>query len=253
MSVLRKIAIFFGGFLFSTFLATAILTLSLVQLTEYNNLKSIAINVSEEQVMQQITQHIDSAQLATIHAQLLELCKGTEKIEVPFDNESLTINCSDIANTKPEDLGKIIITSKFNEIYYKKYDCEFLDCLQKSTKEPMILFSSKANNLFKEILNYLLVGTAVGAIILGISTKGWGRIKSFGTCCICAGIPFFVINIIKGMLPIPKEFVEVAEPIIEQTFSSISVKFLIVFVAGIILFILGVAGEFLKRKKVKKK
>jgi hypothetical protein len=250
MSILRGIGKFFGGFLFSTLLAIAILTLSLAQLTEYNNLKSIAIKVSEQQIAQQI----GPTQLTAIHAQILELCKGVEKIEMPFDNENITIKCSDIVNSKPEDLGKIIVTSKFDEIYYKKYDCGFLECLQREDIEgKMVIFSATANSFFKETLNYLLIGIAISAIILAISTKGWGRPKSFGICCISAGIPFFVINIIKGMLPIPKEATEIATPVVEQIFNSISFKFLIVFIVGIVLFAIGFIGEFLTKKKVKKK
>jgi hypothetical protein len=249
MGILRGVGKFFGGFLFSTFLAIAILTFSLARVTEYSNLKSIFINVSE----QQITQQINQTQLTVMYAQILGLCKGRESIEMPLDGENVTIKCFEIVNRKPEDLVKIIVTSKFDEIYHKKYDCRFLECLQKKDNGKMVILSETANSFFKEILNYSLIGIAISALILAISTKEWEKSKSFGTCCIAAGIPFFVINIIKGMLPIPKEAAEIATPIVEQIFNSISFKFLIVFIVGIVLFVIGFTGEFLAKKKVKKK
>lgn len=251
MSILRGIGKFLGGLIFSTLLGLALLTLSLAQLTEYNTLRPMVVGILEQQINQQFTPD----DLSAINSQLLELCQNNDTIQL--SNNTITgtntLNCTKLRESN--NLSSFLATSTFDDIYYKKYNCSVLECLQErnDTEKAMIIFSETANNYFKNILNYFIIGTVIGAIILLVSAKGWGIPKSFGVCLVSVGIPYFVINIIKGMLPIPQEAIQVAGPVINQIFDLISIKFLIVFVIGIAVLVIGLVGVYLTKKKNGKK
>jgi hypothetical protein len=248
VSILRGIGKFLGGFVFGTFLALSILAASFIELTEYNNLQPVAVNIISEQVMENATQE----EVNNLHLTLLELCENKETIEMSLGEENITLNCSKIRETRTEELLPLFATETFDKIYYKKYDCEFIECIQEG--DPRLLVSAHANSFFKNIQNVLWMVTVIGAIVLFISVKTWsGRLKSFGIILIVAGVPAFILNLnlLSSFIEnsVPPQVMTVASPLINKFFDSISSKLLIVFISGIILTVFGYGLKYLIKKK----
>ena len=78
MSVLRSIGKIAGGVFFTTFLALAIFTGSIVKFTESDSLKPLAT----ELIKSQYSSYVNEEQLNQIHAGLLEKCIGKESIDL---------------------------------------------------------------------------------------------------------------------------------------------------------------------------
>ncbi len=244
MSILRVIGKVLGVFIFSIFLGTSIFTASFIELTEYDNLKPIVVDLFSKQ----LTENVTEEQISETHSSLLYQCTNKETIEMPVNEINITLNCSKIREVEAEELSSLIGVELLNKIYYEKYECEFIECLQEAKGYPIVLFSAHANNFFKSVEKFLWIGTAIGAIILFISLKTWsGRLKNFGIVLIFTGIPYFLLNFIKGY--IPAEVMAVVSPLVDQIFNSISTKLLIVFTLGVILTALGYSLKYLIKKK----
>jgi hypothetical protein len=255
MGIPRSIGKGVGGFFFTTFLTFLILIFSVIELTEYDSLKSIAADLISEATKTQL--NVTESELVQLHSQLIKYCEiEKEEIQFPLGNENITLKCSEVNATKPKDLFKLMSSAIFDKIYYKKYDCEFIQCLKevKNKKENLaVLLSAKAHNFFKNTLNYLYVGTAISGVILAVSSMGLtGMLKSFGFSFLTVGIPFFLLPIIQKVLPISVGAFAIT-PAIDQIFGNISTKFLVIFILGLVLAIVGYGIEYLKRKKKQKK
>jgi len=250
MGILRSIGKIVGDFFFVLCLSVVILMLTIAEVTEYNNLKPIVVGVINQQIRKQI-----EPDKLTIFQQNLN-CSSRETIEFPMnENENVTLKCSDIKNSNPEDLGSLIGSSMFEKIYYKEYSCEFIQCIQQADFQgkAMLFASSTANQFFKKSLIYLWIGTALFGIILLVSLKGWEIPKNFGKSLIVVGIPFIFIKLLRDKLNLPVDTVAV-QPLVDQLFNSLSNRYLIVLIIGILLTIIGYVGSYLvRRKEVKKK
>ena len=252
MGILRSIGKFVGEFFFVLCLSILILMLTIVELTDYSNLKPMVAAV----INQQITKQMDAQKLSLLHAQILSQCSNRETLEMPMGEwGNATLKCSDVKSTKPEDLSSLIASSMFEKIYYKKYDCEFIQCYKQSEfqEKAMLFASSTANQFFKKYLIYLWVGTALFGLILLVSSKGWEIPKNFGKSLIAVGIPFILIKVLKDKINLPAE-ASAVQPQIDQILNTLSNRYLIDLIIGILLVIIGYSGSYLaKRKEIKKK
>jgi len=252
MGILRTIGKDIGGFFFVLCLSLIIIMLTVVELTQYNSLKPIIANT----IGQQITKQLDADKLSLLHQQVLVQCSGKESLELPLGEiGNATLKCSDIKNTKPEDLGSLISSALFEKIYYKKYNCEFVQCYKQSNfqEKVMLLASSTANQFLNKILTYLWIGAGLSALLLLASSKGWEVPKNFGKSFLVIGIPFFFINILKKKINLPTE-ASAVQPLINQLFDLLYNRYLIVLAIGVVLLIIGYGGSYLRiRKETKKK
>jgi hypothetical protein len=252
MGILRSIVRSVGGFFFVLFLSMVILMMAVIEITEYDNLKPVVTDI----IAQQLTNQTSPEQLSQIHAQLSSQCSGKETVEMPVgENLNVTLNCSSVNASKPEDLGTLIGGAVFDKIYYKEYDCEFIQCYQQSDSQGKIsLFStSLANQFFKKVLIYLWIGTGVFGLILLISSKGWEIPKDFGKSLIVVGMPIIFTKFLKEKINLPTE-TSAAQPLIDKLLNSISNVYLIAIVAGAVLVVIGYLGNYMeKREGIKKK
>lgn len=254
VSVVRKIGKGFGGFLFTTFLSLSILTLVMIEFTEYENLKPVAFSLFSN-VMKS---GISKSQITEIYNNLRAHCEANpEKMEeFSINNKTIIMNCSKILEGTQEDFIDMIFEKQFNfdEIYYKEYDCEFIECISSGDSEAFtVILSAEANKFFREFLYYVLIGTVIGGAILAVSCKGFEIFRSFGYSCVVMGVPFFFMNILQGFIEsrIPSETLSILSPIIGRILNSISDKLLVVFIVGVILLVIGYVGSYLKRRKKK--
>lgn len=252
MGILRSIGKFVGEFFFVLCLSTLILLLTIVEVTDYGNLKPMVATI----INQQVAKQMDAQTISLLHAQILSQCSDRETVEMPMGEwGNATLKCSDVNGSKPEELGSLIASSMFEKIYYKKYDCEFIQCYKKSgLQEKAILFaSSTANQFFKKYLIYLWIGTALFGLIILVSSRGWEIPKNFGKSLIVIGIPFILIKLLKEKMNLPAE-ASAVQPQIDQIINTLSNRYLIILIIGILLAIIGYVGSYLaKRKEVKKK
>lgn len=249
MGLIRGIGKAVGGFLFTTFLIFSILMMALIQLTEYNSLKSTMSSL--------LLQQIDTKQIEQIYPILSMQCANRNTVELPYGEEKIILKCSDIKSK--EDLQNLVTTSFFDGIYYKKYDCGFIECLQQPGEGSLlVLLSFHAHNFFKGLQYTMLIGTGIGAIIMLVSIESWpGRLKGFGTSLLVTGLPYFVFNYLVGPLiqkSLPIQISSAISPTVNKILSLMSTNFLIILVIGIVLTVTGyIVVRLEKKEKPKKK
>lgn len=250
MSALRSIGKAFGGFFFTTFLALVIFMLAIAHFTACKTLKPIVVNILKQQFT------TTPEQLNATYIALSYQCNTTRNETIYV--QSLELKCSDISTITSTDLPEFISNTTFDKIYFKKYDCSFIQCTQLPGQEKFLfLMSAQANEFLEKIIIYLGVATALSAFILVAATETWpGRFKTIGVSLIFVGISYFLIPLMKGYATqqLPQETLVKISPIMNQIFDSISGNLLIVFIAGVILTTIGLVLSYLtKRKETKKK
>lgn len=256
MGILSSLEKFVGGLIFSLSLGFIIFSLALAQFTEYKSLQPVMTSLLEKQISQQYS----TEQLNLTHNALIEQCKDKETINIPLGQNStvkeVALKCSDISSSQPSDIPKLLSSAIFDDLYYKKYDCQFIQCLQQpGTEKFTVILSSYANKFFNSITVYLAVGLVVGIIILLASTRSLvGTVKSIGISCIFVGITYFIIPFIKKYVvqQLPAEAISSMEEIVNQLLTYLSSIMLYVLIIGVVLTLIGyAAGYLLKRRKNK--
>lgn len=275
MGLLRTIVKSFAGLLFSLSLILTISLLLLTQFTGYDYLKSIFSDILVKQFANTLADRLPTSEdVRTIQTSFLSYCNMTGHVEIPFSGQemefagqrlnlqNITLNCSEIATTTPDDFIKIVsarfinqVSSKlFDSFYYKNYTCNFIDCIKQGGESLMAIASNKSNTFFKTTLSYSLIGTFIFGLIWFIAIESWpSRFKSFGWTLIIISAPFFLMNYVTDLilpkLGIPTEIISTVSNSFSRLTSTMTTYNLIFLVVGIILM---VAGYFLALKKKKK-
>jgi len=251
MNILRKIGKAIGSTIFVLALSTAILAISLTKLTEYDNLKGWAPDL----IGSQLAKGVDNETLIQIHQQLLEECKTNETIQLSdMLGQNVTIKCEDVEKTTPEGLTNLFANALFESIYYKKYDCSFIECLQKPGQDRLTIFVSlEAHSFFKNCQYILLIASGVGLAIMLISIETWwNRLKSMGITLLSISLPLIILILFKDrILPLSSNL-EAATPIIDQIFDPVSKISLVMLIVGIVLTISGYILQHFRKVKVEK-
>jgi hypothetical protein len=244
-----------GGIVFYFSLNILILSMVVAQFLQYDSVQPVISGLIEKQMVGNATED----QLTAMHRALVEECKKPTNNSISFpisESRNLTFSCSEINQIKPSDFPKMVSKNLFDEIYYKKYDCEFIQCFSKGIDEnnPLLFLNFKAYKFFDSLKIYCIIGLASSVIIFAVSVKTWyGVAKNIGSSCLVTGIPFFILlyykePIIQKLANIPKEGLQIALKIFESTMHML----LVVFIVGIILTVAGVVGKHFAKKKVKK-
>ncbi len=251
MKILRSIGKAIGSVIFFLALSTAIFAISLTKLTEYNNLKGLVTDL----IGPQIAKGVDNDTLTQMHQEFLEECKKNETIQLSsVIGQNVTIKCEDVEKTTPEGLTDLFVNALFESVYYKKYDCSFIECLQKPGQEKFTIFlSSEAHSFFKNSQNILLVASGVGLAIMLVSIETWwNRLKSVGITLLSISLPFFILILFKDRIFSLLADVKAVTPITDQIFGSISKIFLVILIAGVILTTSGYILQHFRKVKVEK-
>lgn len=225
-----------------------VLTFSVSSILTKENLQPVVVAMFKEQAP------TNETELTDYHSALVQSCTamGAETVEVPMgegpEAETITLKCSDISAGGPSGLIDLIADATFNKIYYKKYECSFIECFTgaKEDEQIYILMSDFAHDFFKTASHFCLIITAVIiALIFLLSAPKMNALTSVGTGFIIAGLPFFLAKFGAAKIPVPEQIVL----LINIFFSCMSACFLTVLVLGIALL---VAGIILRRKQKKK-
>ncbi len=238
MNLKKTLAKSLVAFLFATFLSFAVLSFSLVQITDKEVMKPIALEIASQQ--------ISSDQLEQIHEGVIQLCGDQESVDIVFQN--ITINCEEIRSSEPNKLIEIIYSENIEKIYNAPYDCEFLDCIQ---KQPAVIFSSVGNQFFLSITYLSVILTIIFGILLAVLSKDAGIfsiVRAFGWSFFFVGITYFIVLAAKEIV-IPVDIKAVVGSAIDMIFGIILFNLLIALVAGIALLAIGYAEKFTTKKK----
>ena len=251
MKILRKIGKAIGSTIFVLALSTAILAITLTKLTEHDNIKGLATAL----ISTQITKWVDNGTLTQMHQQFLEECKTNETIQLSdLLGQNATIKCEDVEKSTPEGLTNLFANALFDSIYYKKYYCSFIECLQIPSQNKLILFvSSETHSFFKNCQYILLIASGVGLAIMLVSIDTWwNRLQSVGKIFLSISLPLIIFILFKDRILSLSANLEAATPIIDQIFGSVSKISLVMLISGIVLTISGYVLQHYRKVKVEK-
>lgn len=254
MAFLRGLGKFLGSTIFTTFLALAILLIEITSFTGYENFKSFASGIFEKQLFSSVTKQ----DLSDLQSFLLFQCSQTDRVNVPiFGGQSVTIKCSDVQNSDKSQLPALLTASLIDNLYYKDFNCSFIDCIRGGDPQNLlVVVSNEGNQFYRSLQLYTWIGTAVGLVLLLASIETWiGRLKGVGFNLVFTGLPFLVFGYIQSFLipALPPEIESSVKPVIDNLMSSIRDKLIIVLVVGIILLVAGYGLGFYLLRKGKKK
>jgi len=164
--------------------------------------------------------------------------------------DNLTVTCSEVKTTNPEELGRVFGGAIFDKLYLIEPDCSYPGCFfeEKTGTDYFIIFlSAKAHEFYTNIFYLLLVLTVIMAAVVIKLGKSWYNVaKDFGVSLIIAGIPVFGMGFIKSSMP--QELVELIGSTADMMFQNLTNNFLFVFIIGVMLLIIGFIGSKYSKK-----
>ncbi|MCD6226429.1 MAG: hypothetical protein J7J93_01380 [Candidatus Aenigmarchaeota archaeon] len=256
-NILRKISLIIFSLIFSISLSFLLITHGLLELTEYNTLQPIMIDIFSSA----LTLNQNETEMQMSYNLLLQQCENpqTSKIEIPLGTKenpvgisSVILDCNEIKNTSNyNDVVNLISKNIFDKLYYKEYTGDFLSNWRKSSNEEnkaWLLFSNYFHNYLKQNLKYILILTIITAVIIILLSGILNGIKNIGISCIFIGIPFLFVGLIKKMimLKLPQE-ASFASSFIDKILDIFRDRFLITFALGIILITIYVIVKKIKK------
>jgi hypothetical protein len=276
MGLLRSFAKAFFGTIFTISLMSLLIVQNLLYLTTYDNMKNLFTQVAYNIFPQEIKNiNLSKNQIEQIKSILSLYCQGKEyidlsnllsqlNIKIEGMPANLVIKCSQLDKIIPSDAESINATSMlsnvlFDSIYYKSYDCNFVECIMKA-KAPtdyLILISSSFNSFLSELLIYLGIGTFISLFLFIFLETTWiKRINNIGWSLFWIGItPIIFIpmkSFVLSSLNIPPEIQDVMKNFVDPMINSVFNSFYIILILGISLIVVGYSLRFVYRKKSKR-
>jgi hypothetical protein len=276
MGLLRSFAKAFFGTIFTISLMSLLIVQNLLYLTTYDNMKNLFTQVAYNIFPQEIKNiNLSKNQIEQIKSILSLYCQGKEyidlsnllsqlNIKIEGMPANLVIKCSQLDKIIPSDAESINATSMlsnvlFDSIYYKSYDCNFVECIMKA-KAPtdyLILISSSFNSFLSELLIYLGIGTFISLFLFIFLETTWiKRINNIGWSLFWIGItPIIFIpmkSFVLSSLNIPPEIQDVMKNFVDPMINSVFNNFYIILILGISLLVVGYSLRFVYRKKLKR-
>jgi hypothetical protein len=243
MGFLRNFGKIALGSLFSISLALLLIVHSFSQLTEYSNLKKVFSEILLETRGKEMN-------VSEAYYLIKTACKVEEKINLPINNDTLELNCSELKEVEEKDFLDFVTTKIFEKFYFKEYPYDLVEYLKKGdTQNFLAIFSKSGNLFFKKIQNYLVFVTAVLCIGFILVLENWQqRAKGLGKVLLSTGLLYFILKFgYSFFLPTKMREFE----FIEEIFNNFSQNFLYVFIIGVSLTIFGYLLGHFKRKKAK--
>jgi len=260
MAMLRKLGEIIGGFVFSLAFGFLIVFVALANFTQYDTLHPIVTNLIEGQLTGNVTQN----QLDFLYRNLTEQCKTSSTAIVPLDtNNQAELKCDDVKNSDSSGITHLIAKGLFDQIYYKKYECSFVECVRevvfanisdaKENQKFSILVSSKANEFFTSNQIFLIITIILGVVLIIISVRVWYNIlKVIGITLLLVGITYLFIPTIKTQVAKMTEGQNILT-ILDTLFAPITKMLQISLILGIVFTTIGYVTAYLMDKPEKKK
>jgi len=260
MPILATLGKFFGSLIFTLSLGMLIVVLALAKFTEYETLQPVVTSVLATTLSKE-TGERDSSELQQQVSALKERCSGIggkENLEVDLSEPigQVQLKCADVLAIKSDEFPELLSRAVFDKIYYKKYPCDFLQCVKmlRGNERFAIFLTEVANEFFASLIIPLAAISVFGVVLIAVSIRNLYEIaKSIGISCVFIGIPFFLLPLIQNVANslIPSGQAAEIQPIITKIFESMKMNFLVVFAAGIALTIIGFVGGYFQKKSKK--
>jgi|GEM_PF-4240647 len=237
MEIFRKIGKFVGSFFFIIFLFLFLLSYSLANFTQKENLMKTFDQILDSSLAQKFIPDIPKSQLESLELYLRKECKDKEKIEVSFGDQNISLECKELQNLTTEETFQMIfkktVKSEFEELYETSYDCKLIDCF----KIPTFFISFQFHQLLTSLILSLGFLSLAALSLIWFCSKNWyERLKDTGISLILVGIPYFfkyfAVHLIP-LFPFSEEFKEILVHPIIPLLSPIFSIFLYAFVTGI--------------------
>ena len=240
MSALRGVGKYLGCIFFCIFLALAVIPYGLYKFTDYDHLAPFFADVVKEQMGDKVS----ADQLALIRSALLISCKLVNRVEFPLENQEIVIDCAKVKETNASELPSLVGVAMFENIYYKVYNCNFMNCLNKAEGQEkfFLLISKKAHDFYFRLACYLLAGIVMSLAILVISSRRWSKLINPGICMVIVGLNYFFLNYFKTQMG------DVPEQVSEIIFSSFTSIFLKLLISGSVLAAVGIILHLISKK-----
>lgn len=259
MTVLKKLGEFFGDLIFSFALGFLIVFIALSNFTRYDNLRPLVANLIENQ----ITKSLQPDQIELLYTNLTEQCTTSSNAIVPLGNNTqVSLKCDDVKNSTSSDMPRLIATNLFDQIYYKKYDCNFLDCIRGlplqvqnigANRQYEVILSAKANEFFSQNQIYLIVACIFGIILIIVSVRVWFNIlKIIGVTLLLMGIIYLFLPLVKSQI-INQFAAQDISAVIDNLLQPIATLLRDLLISGIALTIVGYVADFLLQNPEQKK
>jgi len=242
-SIARKFGKAFGVMLFTLFLSLAMLSYSLAEFTKYGAIEP----AFEQMVLEKMP--VNKADLEGQRKTVLDYCKQPGITEMPIQ-EGVALQCADVSASTADQLPKLMAKAYFDSIYYKPFSCSFVKCMitLPSDERSSIILTDMGNRFYSKAWIYLLAAAIGAAALLFICSNTWAsRLKSLGFCMFIAGTPYFMFSFLKKFLP--ADVASQASPLIDVIVKTLSPKFLIVLITGVILIIAGFGMKYIFKKE----
>ena len=184
-------------------------------------------------------------------------CQNNTEYVFSFDGRTISIPCSSLEKG-PEAVLNETASDFVDDIYYKEYDCNFLNCFTKE-KVPFFLVSQKAKDYWHQKFLYALIISLVlmaFLLLLVESRINWPILV--GSLLILSALPLLKIkSLILFFIP---EKLHVVSVFLGIFFTQAYGTFWISFIIGLVLIGLGLGlrfsnAEFVERiiEKIEKK
>ena len=247
MGIIKKLILSFIKTIFSLVfilsLSSFLMIWSLEEFTNYNNMKSLMVNLYYEQMQDQI----DRNYIEYIHSNIKNQCLSTENetISFVFTGKSIKLKCDDIITSTSNNFMELVFDALFESFYFEKHQGSLIETLKQPRRDlSFILFSYDANQELKTLKIYALSVVIVSGMVLGLATSNWsGRLRVIGTSLIIVGLPVLTINVMKNslekmLISESGEVIPSINMVLDNLFEIMYQKFTYVLVLGVVLTVL---------------
>jgi hypothetical protein len=191
MGAIRRIfLVIVSVLLFLSFICVNLFGILSLSLT-YNNVENQSVSVIQNSLSGlNVTDKIQE-----VYPLIKSVCQTNPNYVFSVTNYSIDIPC-DVALQGTNAIAKEGAKNIVHQIYYTKYDCNFLDCA-KSTQLPLFLLSEKAYNFWKEKFRISLIVSFVLLILLLLLVERKANMPILsGILLAISSLPFIKLDIL---------------------------------------------------------
>jgi len=172
-------------------------------------------------------------------------CQNKDYITIEFP-ENLTIDCSKARNLNENNVENFLIDTYLSQIYFKKYNCDALQCLKE--KKMMYFLSFDFYQLLQKLFTYSLIACIFTGIAYFLLLENWKeRTLGFASTFLLVGIPYLFFDKIFSFFEekIPAEVIA----LIKENFSFLEYFIFIGLILLAIYIFLAIKDLYSKKKR----
>jgi len=211
---------------------------------EYESVEKNLGSVMQEVVSSQVeeTENVDEG-----FDKLKEYCETHQDFVLDSSEYDFSISCEEVLAGNSEDIVNKEAEKFLAEIYYKDYDCSFIDCFGQEDI-PFFLVSEHTQKYVRNLFYYSLVAwlVLIGVMFFLVQNKK-NLLIIVGVLVAVSALPFMRMSSFSFISS--NEYV----PMIFSLFISAQSVFLTMFIVGLVLLGLGIGLKFWKGGRKKRK